>query len=116
MFFFHLRQLKQAARAHEDAVGDGEDLCKLARQLRREAEEVAECWGENVRWGELVHPNADTAGIVIKSRATSDSIWRQPGAIVWTKLIPAGNLVSSHRPTSDMYPPQLCGGSQALGG
>ena len=55
-FFFHLRQLKQAARAHEDPVGDGEDLCKLARQLRREAEEVAECWGENVRWGELVHP------------------------------------------------------------
>ena len=30
--------------------------------------------------------NADTAGIVNKSRATSDSIWRQPGAIVWTKL------------------------------
>jgi len=24
-------------------------LCKLARQLWREAEEVAECWGENVR-------------------------------------------------------------------
>ena len=59
--------------------------------------------------------NADIAGIVIKSRATSDSIWRQPGAIVWTKLIPAGNLVSSHRPTSDMYPPQFCGGSQAPG-
>ena len=34
-----------------------------------------------------VQLNADTAGIVIKSRATSDSIWRQPGAIVWTKLI-----------------------------
>ena len=31
--------------------------------------------------------NADTAGIVIKSRAFSDSIWRQPGATVWTKLI-----------------------------
>ena len=31
--------------------------------------------------------NADTAGIVIKSRAISDSIWRQPGATVWTKLI-----------------------------
>ena len=58
-FFFHLRQLKQAARAHEDpvqVVGDGEDLCKLARQLRREAEEVAGCWGENVRWEERVHP------------------------------------------------------------
>ena len=41
--------------------------------------------------------NADTAGIVIKSRAISDSIWRQPGATVWTKLIPAGNLVSSHQ-------------------
>ena len=27
-----------------------------------------------------------------------------------------GNLVSSHRPTSDMYPPQFCGGSQAPGG
>ena len=39
--------------------------------------------------------NADTTGIVIKSRATSDTIWRQPGAIVWTKLIPAGNLASS---------------------
>ena len=51
--------IKQAALAHEDpvqVVDDGEDLCKLARQLRREAEEVAECWGENVRWGELVHP------------------------------------------------------------
>ena len=33
--------------------------------------------------------NADTAGIVIKSRAISDSIWRQSGATVWTKLIPA---------------------------
>ena len=31
--------------------------------------------------------NADTAGIVIKSRAISDSIWHQPGATVWTKLI-----------------------------
>ena len=40
--------------------------------------------------------NADTTGIVIKSRATSDTIWRQPGALVWTKLIPAGNLASSH--------------------
>ena len=27
-----------------------------------------------------------------------------------------GNLVSSHRPTSDMYPPQFCGGSQSPGG
>ena len=40
--------------------------------------------------------NAETTGIVIKSRATSHTIWRQPGAIVWTKLIPAGNLASSH--------------------
>ena len=54
-----MRQLQQAALAHEDpvqVVGDGEPLCKLARQLRREAEEVAGCWGENVRWGEHVHP------------------------------------------------------------
>ena len=54
-----IRQLQQAALANEDpvqVVGDGEDLCKLARQLRREAEEVAGSWGENIRWGELVHP------------------------------------------------------------
>ena len=42
------------------------------------------------------YTNAVTAGIIIKSRAISDSIWRQSGATVWTKLIPAGNLVSTH--------------------
>ena len=41
--------------------------------------------------------NADTAGILIKSRAISDSIRRQSGATVWTKLIHAGNLVSAHQ-------------------
>ena len=39
--------------------------------------------------------NADTTCIVIKSRATSDTIWRQPGAIVWTKLIQILNLISN---------------------
>ena len=42
-------------------------------------------------------PNAFTAGIIIKFRAFSDSIWRKSGATVWTKLIPAGNLVSTHQ-------------------
>ena len=39
------------------------------------------------KYNQVQQGNADTTGIVIKSRATSDTIWRQPGAIVWTKLI-----------------------------
>ena len=37
---------------------------------------------------------AVTTGIIIKSRAFSNSIWRQSGTTVWTKLI--SNLHSSH--------------------
>ena len=41
--------------------------------------------------------NAVNAGIIIKSRANSDSDGRQSGATVLTKLIPAGNLVDAHQ-------------------
>ena len=91
------------------------ELDKLGLRRYNVASRARTLWAdEHLREPEWA--NADTAGIVIKSRATSDTIWRQPGAIVWTKLIPAGNLASSHWPTSDTYPPQLCGGSQAPGG
>ena len=46
-----------------------------------------------------VQVNADTAGIV--SKLSPESLvnhWRHMGAIAWTKLIPAGKLVSAHRP------------------
>ena len=43
--------------------------------------------------------NADTAGIVNKlSPEPPVNHLRHMGAIAWTKLIPAGNLVSAHHP------------------